>query len=265
MADSSLIECELPFWKDWSNLIKPPQYIPACEYSLLIFITKIIILFGIVAIIAYYIQGLHACLFMILSGIILIGLTVYFTPVSTKQYSKSSGVSDTSDLSNTSTYTQKIVPIQKTEHFTNGGNTTGSIQPYTESSGIWSSTLGQYDYESSMESNYTKPTARNPFMNVLPDEIKYNPNRPSAGPVTDSTIKQTMDDFFRVQWFSDPTDVFGKNQNQRQFVTQPSTTVPNDRGSFADWLYKIPGKTCKEGGREACYSGSNSGSIPWLN
>ena len=77
------------------------------------------------------------------------------------------------------------------------------------------------------------------------------------------TIKQTLDDYFRVQWFSDPTDVFGKNQSQRQFVTQPSTTVPNDQGAFADWLYKIPGKTCKEGGRQ-CVAGTD-GHVPWLN
>jgi hypothetical protein len=57
-----------------------------------------------------------------------------------------------------------------------------------------------------------------------------------AAPVDNLMVKQTMDDYFSVQWFSDPTDVFGKNQSQRQFVTQPSTTVPNDQGSFADWL-----------------------------
>ena len=96
----------------------------------------------------------------------------------------------------------------------------------------------------------TLPTARNPFMNVLLDEIKYNPSRPDAAPVNMPAVKQTLNDYFRVQWFSDPTDVFGKNQSQRQFVTQPSTTVPNDQGAFADWLYRIPGKTCKEGGRE---------------
>ena len=113
--------------------------------------------------------------------------------------------------------------------------------------------------------DYTPPTARNLFMNVLLDEIKYNPGRPEAAPVDNPTVKQTMDDYFRVQWFSDPTDVFGKNQSQRQFVTQPSTTVPNDQGSFADWLYKIPGKTCKEGGRAACLAGTDGGPVPWLN
>jgi len=108
------------------------------------------------------------------------------------------------------------------------------------------------------------PTARNLFMNVLVDEYKYNPTRPAAAPVTDPLVKQTFDDYFRVQWFSDPTDVFGKNQNQRQFVTQPSTSIPNDRESYQNWLYKIPGKTCKEGSRN-CLPGTDGGPVTWLN
>lgn len=112
---------------------------------------------------------------------------------------------------------------------------------------------------------YTMPSARNPFMNILLDDIKYNPQRPPAAPVSDPVVKQTLDDYFRVQWFSDPTDVYGKNQSQRQFIVQPSTSVPNDRESYQNWLYKIPGKTCKEAGGEACYGGSDGGPIPWLN
>ena len=113
--------------------------------------------------------------------------------------------------------------------------------------------------------DYTPPTSKNLFMNILLDEYKYNPDRPDAAPIGQPTVKQAMDDFFRVQWFSDPTDVFGKNQGQRQFITQPSTTVPNDQGSFANWLYKIPGKTCKEGGRSACLAGTDGGLMPWLS
>ena len=111
----------------------------------------------------------------------------------------------------------------------------------------------------------TLPSPRNPFMNVLIDEIKYNPSRGEAKSVEDPVVKSTMDDFFRVNWFSDPTDVFGKSQGQRQFITMPSTTIPNDRKSYQDWLYKIPGKTCKEGGREACVGGTEGGAVPWLN
>jgi hypothetical protein len=102
-------------------------------------------------------------------------------------------------------------------------------------------------------------------MNVLLDEYKYNPERPQAASVGNSAVKQTLDDYFRVQWFSDPTDVFGRNQSQRQFVTQPSTSIPNDRDSYQNWLYKIPGKTCKEGGRDACLAGTDGGPITWLN
>lgn len=111
----------------------------------------------------------------------------------------------------------------------------------------------------------TRPTAHNPFMNVLLDELKYNPTRPPADSVTDPSNQVILDDFFRVQWSSDPTDVFGRSQSQRQFYTMPSTSVPNDQGSYQNWLYLIPGKTCKEGNRDACYPGTNGAPIPWLS
>ena len=110
----------------------------------------------------------------------------------------------------------------------------------------------------------TPPTSKNLFMNVLLDEYKYNPDRPAAAPATNPNVKQVFDDYFKVQWFSDPTDVFGKSQSQRQFVTQPSTSVPNDRKSFQDWLYKIPGKTCKEGGQYCTTQGSAGVQYTWM-
>ena len=114
-------------------------------------------------------------------------------------------------------------------------------------------------------SNVTYPSDKNPFMNVLVDEIKYNPKRAPAASVLDPSVVLELDDFFKTQFVNDPTDVFGKTQSQRQFYTTPSTTVPNDQESYQNWLYKIPGKTCKEGGREACYGGTEGAAIPWLN
>ena len=113
-------------------------------------------------------------------------------------------------------------------------------------------------------SNVTYPSAKNPFMNVLVDEIKYNPTRAPAASVLDPSVNITLDDFFRTQFVDDPTDVFGKTQSQRQFYTTPSTSVPNDQESYQNWLYKIPGKTCKEGGFN-CNGGSEGATIPWLN
>lgn len=108
------------------------------------------------------------------------------------------------------------------------------------------------------------PSARNPFMNVLADEVRYNPGRPPAASVLDPSVKISLDDFFRTEFARDPTDVFGRSQSQREFITMPSTSIPNDIESYQNWLYKIPGKTCKEGGREACLPGTD-GHIPWMN
>jgi hypothetical protein len=113
--------------------------------------------------------------------------------------------------------------------------------------------------------NATYPTARNPFMNVLVDEIRYNPGRPQAASVLDPSVKITLDDFFRTEFARDPTDVFGRSQSQREFITMPSTSIPNDVDSYQNWLYRIPGKTCKEGGREACLPGTDGAALPWLN
>jgi hypothetical protein len=118
---------------------------------------------------------------------------------------------------------------------------------------------------SAAPASLTLPSARNPFMNVLIDEIKYNPTRPMAASVYDPSVKVALDDFFRTDFHRDPTDVFGRSQGQRQFVTMPSTGIPNDVDSYQNWLYKIPGKTCKEGGREACLPGTDGGALPWLN
>jgi hypothetical protein len=112
---------------------------------------------------------------------------------------------------------------------------------------------------------WTTPSANNPFMNVLVSEYGSNPSRGAAVSVEEPAVKQSLNDLFRTQWYSDPTDVFGRNQSQRQFITMPNTMIPNDRESYQNWLYKIPGKTCKEGGRQACLPATDGGPVTWLN
>ncbi len=111
----------------------------------------------------------------------------------------------------------------------------------------------------------TWPAPNNPYMNVLVHEVKYNPTRAGAADVDCPAVKETLENYYRVQWWADPTDVYGKSQDQRMFYTMPSTSIPNDQASFQDWLFKIPGKTCKEGNRDACTPGTNGGAIPWLS
>lgn len=263
--------CELPFWKDPTVLFRhfSLQYQPTCTHSIWNFVMRILLISFFVGLVASALGGLFALFAALLFG----GITAGAIILSSKTVQTQNIFPDpyrSIPFETTVDPVGYIAPIKErfeevTEHFVNGGSSAGSVQPYVvqSPSGIVEVDASPYSGEALPER--TLPTSRNPFMNVLLGEMKYNPSRPEAAPINQPSVKQTIDDYFRVQWFSDPTDVFGKNQSQRQFVTQPSTTVPNDQGSFADWLYRIPGKTCKEGGRAACLSGSDGGPIPWLN
>jgi hypothetical protein len=145
------------------------------------------------------------------------------------------------------------------------GSATGSVPPKAKRYPL-STAREVYDViGGAAPANLMLPTAKNPFMNVLIDELMYNPTRPMAKSIFDPSVKATLEEFFRTDFYSDPTDVFGKTQSQRQFVTMPSTSIPNDVDSYQNWLYRIPGKTCKEGGREACLPGTDGGVVTWLN
>lgn len=92
----------------------------------------------------------------------------------------------------------------------------------------------------------TAPTPDNPFMNVLVNEIHDNPIRPPA--CNYAKVKSGIDENFYHNLYQDVGDaVWNKNNSQRQFFTMPSTTIPNDQTSYANWLYGIPpGSVCKE-------------------
>lgn len=94
----------------------------------------------------------------------------------------------------------------------------------------------------------TPPTRNNPFMNVMFNEWGDNPNRPAACEYPG--VEQETEDHFGFDLYKDIDDLFEKNNGQRQFFTMPYTTIPNDQGSFAKWLYDTPA-TCKES-QESC-------------
>ena len=90
-----------------------------------------------------------------------------------------------------------------------------------------------------------KPTVNNPFMNVGYTDYKDFPNRPQACNVMNKPVKKMIKKYFDTNLNRSEDDIFHKSASDRQFYTMPSTTIPNDQGSFADWCYK-PKKTCKE-------------------
>jgi hypothetical protein len=106
----------------------------------------------------------------------------------------------------------------------------------------------------------TEPTAANPFMNVLLTEIGDNPMRAPAE--NGEFMKRQFSQVFQGV-YGDPGDVFQKTQNQRTWAVQPITSIPNDQESFQNWLFRTPGRTCKEGNSRACTAATEGGQLTW--
>ena len=88
----------------------------------------------------------------------------------------------------------------------------------------------------------------NPFMNPLPfDSRKRSP----ACDVLNKNKQEKIEDAFNKNLYRDASDIFNRSNSQRQFVTVPSTTYPNNQALFANWLYGTP-TTCKEGNGAQC-------------
>lgn len=80
-----------------------------------------------------------------------------------------------------------------------------------------------------------KPTKDNPFMNVTLKDYDDFPNRPSACKDNNGEV----DRLYKQGAPVDDTDVFGVKGGDRQFFTNPSTTIPNDVNSFRDFLFDL--------------------------
>ena len=102
------------------------------------------------------------------------------------------------------------------------------------------------------ETKCVEPTKDNPFMNVLLTDYEENPNRAEACSTYNSpkTEKKMMSEF-DYNLYKDVSNIFNRNNSQRQFYTNPATSIPNRQGDFANWLYNRP-KTCKEGSGNQC-------------
>jgi len=108
--------------------------------------------------------------------------------------------------------------------------------------------------ESKYPVNYVLPTKNNPFMNPLMTDYIDNPTRKAYSAKfrpPNKEIDKRIKDTFNINLYKDLSDVFEKENSQRQYYTVPSTTIPNNQRTFANWLYNTP-PTCKEGNGAQC-------------
>ena len=96
-------------------------------------------------------------------------------------------------------------------------------------------------FKNSNHAKFEKPKQSNPFMNVLFTDYVDNVNRPPAPrDINAADVKESI-----FEAFSKPSDILMDTsdklvlaQSARDFVTQASTTIPNDLGAFQDFLNK---------------------------
>jgi hypothetical protein len=90
----------------------------------------------------------------------------------------------------------------------------------------------------------TIPTVDNPFMNF--NQITSNRKKEPAPILHKSPeVKQSITDKFNFNLYRDVSDMYDKNNSQREFYTMPVTEAANNQKDFANWLYNT-GPTCKE-------------------
>lgn len=98
---------------------------------------------------------------------------------------------------------------------------------------------------------FDEPTAVNPFSNVMITDYDYNPNKKPAGPsynedVNSNILKQAKQLVMNAN--PDQPNIADKlfrglgeemefEQSMRQFISNPSTTIPNDQKGFAEFCY----------------------------
>ena len=105
-----------------------------------------------------------------------------------------------------------------------------------------------------------KPTVNNPFGNA--NLITDDRTRPRAEiSWNNDSIMKDIEEKFNYNLYRDASDLYGKNNSQRQYYTMPSTTIPNDQTTFAKWLYQV-GPTCKE---KSIYCSPETPAYPYLD
>ena len=105
-----------------------------------------------------------------------------------------------------------------------------------------------------VKDTFTTPTKKNPAMNILMDEYKYNVERPPAAPIYNDQIKQELNENAKSEnkkLYRNLGDNILYENSMHNFYTMPNTKIPNSQKDFALFCYgNMP--SCKEGDSLQC-------------
>ena len=98
------------------------------------------------------------------------------------------------------------------------------------------------------------PTKDNPFMNTPFFDVAADKELSKSCTSYDNKgVQRKIEKEFDKGLYRNYTDIFGKENSQRQFFSVPGKGGVPDQSAFAHWLYRTP-DTCREGNSIACLS-----------
>ena len=118
------------------------------------------------------------------------------------------------------------------------------------------------DFQNIMKEERTFPTKKNPLMNVLLPEIKYNKNRKPAAESYNESVLRNINEKAQFpelshsltdnrKLYRDLGDNLTFEHTMRNFHTMPNTKIPNDQKKFAQFCYGNMA-SCKDGDDVQC-------------
>ena len=118
------------------------------------------------------------------------------------------------------------------------------------------------DFENIMKDKYSFPSKKNPLMNVMMGDYKYNNKKKPAAPSYNEAVGRNINktaikpDLLNSLVNNDKLyrnlgDNLTFEHNMRSFHTMPNTTIPNDQRKFAEFCYGNM-SSCKEGDTIQC-------------
>jgi len=121
---------------------------------------------------------------------------------------------------------------------------------------------GATDFKNIMKDKFTLPTRKNPLMNVMMDDYKYNNKKKRAAPSYNKAVQKNINNASKYpllsnqltdnnKLFRDLGDNLNFEHTMRNFHTMPNTKIPNDQRSFAEFCYGNMA-SCKDGDDISC-------------
>ena len=104
------------------------------------------------------------------------------------------------------------------------------------------------------EHNFSLPTKKNPLMNVMMDDYKYNTNKKPAAPSYNEKVLKEINENGKnpnAKLYKNLGDNLKYEHSMRNFYTMPNSQIPNDQNAFAKFCYGNM-KSCKDGDEFQC-------------